>query len=181
MDQPNRRADNRVRLGPFAQDWVLTTMEDQDCSAQDALEHLARERSTPAANGALSIEDKTWIYTTLGECMAETSDTASKQADEIVGRLYAVEEILNLTRLLIAALIEDRGTEEMKEIMRDITSMLDTIIRPLEKSPLQVIEDAREEMRQRNLLLDGQAMRNQEGGDGRETDEMLYEEPDREF
>lgn len=179
MDQPNRLADNRVRLGPLAQDWVLTIMEAQDCSAQDALEHLARERPTPAASGGLSIEDKTWIYTSLGEFMAEAADTASKQADEIVCRLYAVEEILNLTRLLIAALMEDRGTEEMKEVMRDITSMVDTILRPLEKTPLQVIEDAREEMRQRNLLLDGQAMRNQEGGDGRETDELEYSEPER--
>lgn len=168
----------RVRLGPVAQAAVEEIVVGQDCSPQDALDKLIAQNT---AGGGLSIEDKTWIYKTLGEFMAEAADTASKQTDEIVGRLHAVEEILNLTRLLIAALMEDRGTEEMKEIMRDITSMVDTIIRPLEKTPLQVIEDAREEMRQRNLLLDGQAMRNQEGGDGRETDEMHHEEPDREF
>lgn len=176
--------DYRVRLGPEAEAVVEAVIAQTGCSRQDAVEGMISRAQATSSGGAatrMTSEDRVWIYTTLGEFMAEAAENAERRAKDQDTRLYAVEQSLNLMRLLIAALLEERGTEDMKEIMRDITSMLDNVIRPLEKDPMKVMEDVREQMRQRNLLMDGQAVRNQEGGDGREVDELEDREPDRDL
>ena len=64
--------------------------------------------------------------------------------------------------------------------MRQVTASLDNIIRPLEQVTAKVLAEAIEMQRQQKHLADGQFVRQQEGGDGKEVDELEPGEPEQE-
>ena len=174
-----QKKDYRVRLGPKTQEAVEVIMAQEGCTPQEALDILT-ERQRNASSMSLSADDKAWFLVQMGEFNTELLGEIKEALKALEQRLFAVENSLNLMRLLIAAIVERDGSDENKEVMRQVTASLDNIIRPLEKDPAKILEEAIEMERQQKLLSDGQFVRQQEGGDGKELDELEPGEPERE-
>ena len=175
----DQKKEYRVRLGPTTQEAVEAIMAEASCTPQEALD-IMTERQRGPSSMALSGDDKAWFLIQMGQFHEDNladNKVANKALEQ---RLFAVENSLNLMRLLIAAIVERDGSDENKEVMRQVTASLDNIIRPLEKDPAKILEEAIEMERQQKLLSDGQFVRQQEGGDGKELDELEPGEPERE-